>query len=88
MTNKINKRILNLDIEEMNRNTRYFKSYLKDQIKEQNKKSLKDLPDLKKDQSGLFKKQDSLTKNIQMESAAPLRRLTNRGISLNGDKNK
>ena len=41
---KINQHIYNLDVEEMNRNTRYFKDYLKDQIKESTKRSTKRLP--------------------------------------------
>lgn len=72
---KINQHIYNLDVEEMNRNTRYFKDYLKDQIKESTKRSTKRLPKIT---NKVFKRQDSLTHNIQKESAAPLRRLTAR----------
>lgn len=56
----------------MTRNTRFFRDFLKDQIKEQNIE--------RKKKSGKIEeqvvKQDSLTNNIQKESGAPLRRMT------------
>eukprot|EP00347_Sterkiella_histriomuscorum_P010994 403374152 len=86
LDDKVNWQIMNLDLEDMNRNTRFFKDYLKDQIKEQKqKKSKKKLND---DSTNLFKKQDSLTKGIQAESSAPLRRLTNRRLNEGAESKK
>jgi len=48
---------LNLDVEEMNRNARFFRDYIKDQVKElKGKSSSKRLPNLRNLAADLFKK--------------------------------